>query len=232
MTRTTLAAVIALLAAPVADAQQILSQKRTVYAAATTYEPFYDNITYTDSDSDSTTAAGAWNRTVEAYTNFLNTDYGTAGARQTTTINTAAKSFSGDGATTAQAQLYYGADSTGYGETMFEVTFKLNRRGGVTLSGSINADGWTYYPEDAEFITAVYTNLKIVNTATGAVVFERVATLANPNVALDNTVNLPKGTYKLVVTSVSEASTYPNPDNLYVYDPNTYFNVSGQVFHR
>jgi hypothetical protein len=229
MTRALLVAAVALLAAPAANAQQILSQKRTVSAHAESFDP-YDCFTDRDSEAASTTAAGAWNRTVEAFSEVLCSDYGTGGARQTTTIDTATASFSGDGATTAQTESYEGGLSIGRGKTTLEVTFRLDCDGGIQLDGELFADGWTDDPQDMELVTAVYTTLDIIDTATGESVFSRIATLADPIAILDDTVSLSAGTYKLVIVSFSEASTYPDPDHAHANDPNTYFNINAQIY--
>jgi len=230
------AVVAAAFAAPAANAQQILSQKRTVYAYSQTQELVGDLCLHEGSDSDSTTAAGLWDRRVTAFTNFPEynhgTNYGTSGARQTTTIDTTALSFSGDAATSAETQFDDGADSIAGCSATLEITFKLDQAGGISLNGVLATDGWTWDPDDAELIDSIYTTLEVINTTTGEVVFSRIATFADSVALLDHDIALCAGTYKVVVTTFAEANTSPNEFGVYLYNPNTYFNVTGQIYHN
>lgn len=197
----------ALAFAPAASAQQFLGQSRTVSAYAQTYEPFYDNITVTDSDSDGTTATGNFSSAVSAATDFLTTDFGMSTADQTGTINAAAKTFNASGSSMAGVGLYYGADSLATGESTFELTFKLNRKGKLNLLGTMQAAVATEGQGGPELTDGTYASLVVTNATTGAVVYSKRMNVGESIDLEDGLINLNRGTYKVTITAYSAHTT-------------------------
>lgn len=209
--------------------QQILSQSRVVSAYSETYEPFFDNITITDSDEDSTTSAGAFNASVNAATDFLTTDFGSSSASQTSTIGTT--TFQANGVASAASALNYGADSLANGVSGFEVTFRLNRRGRLNLVGTMQGAGTTYYPGEEGLVDNVFASLVVTNVNTGAVVYSKRMGLGQAIDLEDGSLNLARGTYKVAIVASCENTTYPT-DYFAAFDTFAEFDIHGTISLR
>jgi hypothetical protein len=203
MSRTLIAAALAAAglfggAAPAA-AQQIQSQSRSVYSYATTFDYYFDDITATDEEKDSSTATGLYAKAVSASAGLLSGG-ASASAMQDSTVDAAAKTFGGEGRASADlaVQADGGAPTAGIGESKMEVTFRLTKRGGINLDLSLETLSTYAGGADAS------ATFEVINLGTGAVVFSRTIG-ADDSASFAGTIPLRAGRYKVVARAAVTA---------------------------
>lgn len=230
-----------LFAVSAASAQQITGQSRSVRAYATSYEPFFDNITYTDEEKDSTAAAGDYNKTASAKAASFTNDYGTGTATQTSNVDAAANTFEGFGTADADVATRYGADSTGLATSTMEVRFTLDEEGELELNGYLFAQGGDYNQGTGPAPENVYASIEVIDVGRGGVtVFSRIAQIgpgstmdpftgiSSREVAVDSVIGLEQGTYKVVITAFADTDNGRDPNTAIV--PFAEFDVYGVIY--
>ena len=194
-----LAAVALVTSATPATAADILAQSRSANVYAFTFDYYFRDISREDSDAASSTADGLFNPSLNASASLLSGgSYGRA--IQNTNIDHTALSFTGGGL--AGGGVYVQAtgspETIGEAETTFEVTFRLQKAGGISFYAYVEGSN----PGQGDVADAL-ASVQIINVDTGAVVFSKSAGVGEWD-EFDDTIDLPAGKYKLV----AEASIF------------------------
>jgi hypothetical protein len=222
-----------------ASAQTITGQTRAVRAYATSYEPFFDNITYTDEEKDSTTATGAYSKTVSAKASSFTNDFGIGEAVQISNVNAATNSFGGFGTVSADTSTQFGADSTGLATNSMEVRFTLRRAGELELNGYLLAQGIDYNQGTGPAPENVFAKVEVIDVGRGLTVASQTAQIgpgatidpftgvSSRQVAVDSVIALRRGQYKVVITAYADTDNGRDPNT--AVSPFAEFDVSGVV---
>lgn len=188
------------LSAPAAAAE-ILSQKRTATVYAYTYDYIWNDGQVEDSDAASTTGTGIFSPSLSAQAYFPFGGYGTAD--QWSVVDKDALLIGGYGLATGGVYVQAtGAPATrGEGTTTMEATFKLNKAGTLDFYAGLGA--WNPGQGD-NAPTAAYVLLK--NVDTNEVVYVSAVGIQDYS-EIDEVIDLPAGTYKLIVGAQVRATS-------------------------
>jgi len=209
-----LAAVALVTSATPATAADILAQSRSANVYAFTFDYYFRDISREDSDAASSTADGLFNPSLNASASLLSGgSYGRA--IQNTNIDHTALSFTGGGL--AGGGVYVQAtgspETIGEAETTFEVTFRLQKAGGIWLYAL--AEAWN--PGQGDPGNALAT-IQVINVDTGEVFLSKAAGVGEwagigewtglyAFDEFDDILELPAGKYKLVATAYAFATS-------------------------